>query len=133
MARLARPNRDQDMDDQLNGVLEIGAGRAQGAVGALAGDTKTQVRGKLKEAAGSAKRAVGQLKAVANDALGDVQHRAQDAALLARDQAKDRLAQAQTYVRDKPGPAVAIALAIGVGLGLILRGSSTRTVYLRDR
>ena len=48
-------------------------------------------------------------------------------------QAKDRLTQVETYVRDKPGPALAIALAIGLGVGLVLRGPSSRTVYLRDQ
>lgn len=121
------------MDDQLNGALEIGEGRVQNAAGALTGDTKAQVKGKLKEAAGSAKQAVGQLKTIANEALGDAQHRVHDAALMARDEAKDRYTQVETYVRDKPGPALAIALAIGLGIGLVLRGPSSRTVYLRDR
>ncbi len=120
------------MDEQLNGALEIGAGRAQDAAGALTGDATMQVKGKLKEAAGSAKQAVGHLKTVAADALGDAQHRVHDAALSARDQAKDRFSQIETQVRDKPGPALAVALVIGLGLGLLLRGPSSRTVYLRD-
>ncbi|WP_425998319.1 DUF883 family protein [Caulobacter sp. DWR1-3-2b1] len=121
------------MDEQFNGALDIGVGRVENAEGALTGDVKTQVKGKLKEAAGAAKQAVGQLKSVANDAFGDAQHRVHDAALLARDQAKDRFSQAETYVRDKPGPALAITLAIGLVIGLVLRGPSSRTVYLRDR
>lgn len=120
------------MDEQLNGALEIGAGRVQNAAGALTGDATTQVKGKLKEAAGSAKQAVDHLKTVAHDALGDAQHRVHDAALLARDQAKDRLVQIETHVREKPGPALAIALVVGLGIGLLLRGPSSRTVYLRD-
>lgn len=132
MARAARPNRDQNMDEQLNGALEVGAGRVESAAGALTGDAKAQVKGKLKEAAGSAKLAVGHLKAVANEALDDAQHMVHDVAVSAREQAKDRLARIETQVRDRPGPAVAIALAVGLGLGLLLRGASTRTVYVRD-
>lgn len=120
------------MDEQLNGALEIGAGRVQDAAGALTGDTTMQVKGKLKEAAGSAKQAAGHLRTVAADALGDAQHRVHDAAISAREQAKDRFAQIESQVRDKPGPALALALVIGLGLGLLLRGPSSRTVHLRE-
>ena len=106
-------------DDRVGGVLKEGVGRLQGAAGAVTGDDRTQVKGKLNEAAGAAQNAYGQLKDQASGTLSQ-----------ARDQAEDLYDQVEAFVRDQPLAAVAVAAGLGLVLGLLMRGGR-KVVYVR--
>jgi uncharacterized protein YjbJ (UPF0337 family) len=109
------------MSDQIEGVARQGVGRIQDAVGGLTGDAKTQIKGKLNEAAGSVQSAYGQAK---DQARGAVNH--------AKGRAEDTLDDIEQYLRDRPFTAI----GIGVGLGLLLAhmlGGGRKTIYLRER
>jgi len=95
--------------------VKNGVGRVQDAVGGLTGDTRTQLKGKLNEAAGSLQDAYGQVKGQAADAL---------------DQAQDVLEDLEVFVREQPFAAAAIGIGVGLVLGMLLRGGR-KVVYVR--
>ena len=95
-------------DDRIEGGLKKGFGRVQDAVGGLTGDSETQAKGKLNQAAGSVQDVVGQ----------------------ARDTAEDFYSDLEGYAREQPLAALAVTLGVGVVLGLIMRGGR-KTVYVR--
>jgi uncharacterized protein YjbJ (UPF0337 family) len=101
--------------DRIEGTAKQGLGRLQDAAGGLLGDDKTQMKGKLNEAAGSIQDAYGQIKGQASDAV---------------DQARDVYAEIEDFARDQPATALAAAIGIGLVLGLLLRGGR-KTVYVR--
>ena len=106
-------------DDRIEGVARQGLGRVQDAAGGLVGSDRTQLKGKLNEAAGSAQDAYGQIKGQATEALGQ-----------ARDQAQDVYEQVESYVREQPLTAVAIGAGLGLLLGMLMRGGR-KVVYVR--
>ncbi|MBU4433023.1 MAG: DUF883 family protein [Alphaproteobacteria bacterium] len=111
-------------NEQIIGVAENAAGRVQDAVGALAADPSTQVKGKLKQAAGSAKVAYGHIKDVASEAVDHTKENMHVAVDRTREKVREGYGEVETFVQNKPGPALAIAASIGLALGLILRGPS---------
>jgi uncharacterized protein YjbJ (UPF0337 family) len=113
------------MDDQVMGLAQQGVGRVQDAVGGLTGDAKTQVKGKLNEAAGAAREGFGQLKDGVRD---QVEITFEDV----RSRVQDELGALEASVIEKPLPALAIAGAIGMVLGVLLFGRG-KTVYRHER
>ena len=114
------------MDDQVVGIAQQGLGRAQDGVGGLTDDLlKTQVKGKIKEAAGTAREAIGALRADVTDQIGERVDQV-------RSGLHDQLDALEARVIEKPLPALAVAGAVGLALGLLLFGRS-KTVYVRDR
>jgi uncharacterized protein YjbJ (UPF0337 family) len=95
-------------DDRIEGGVRKGIGRVQDAFGGLTGDARTQMKGKLNEAAGAAQDAAGQVRDLTQGLLEDV----------------------EGYARENPRAALAITLGLGVALGLMLFGGG-RTVYRR--
>ncbi|HEY5071851.1 MAG TPA: CsbD family protein [Caulobacteraceae bacterium] len=87
------------MDENgIEGAVKTGAGRIQGAAGALTGDTRLEARGKLNEAAGSAQQFYGR----------------------AVDQVKSAAGNAGDLISDQPLAAVAVATVAGLALGLLI-------------
>jgi len=78
--------------EQIEGVAEKVAGKAQGAVGKLFGDSKLQAEGAGHEASG-------QLTKTYGDALDSV----------------------STFVKEKPVAAMAISAAVALVIGRLLR------------
>lgn len=95
-------------ENQLEGGARKLAGKAQGAIGDVTGDTKMQAEGRLREAAGAGQQAFGSAK----DAAADVAANASD------ELAKLR-AQVETLLNEKVTPALA-------------RAADTAETYARD-
>ncbi len=106
-------------DDRIEGAAKQGLGRVQDAIGGITGGDKTQLRGKLNEAAGTAQNAYGQVKDQASDVLDQV-----------KDQFEDSYDQVESFVREQPFAAAAVAVGVGLVLGMLLRGGR-KTVYVR--
>lgn len=87
---------------------------------------------KLKDAVSSAHEAYDGLKDVAVAAVDETRERVVDLAADAADHLERRYGDLQAWVQLKPAQALGVAAGIGVVLGLLLRGRSTKTVYLRD-
>lgn len=86
----------------------------------------SRVKPKLDEAYDS-------LREVATAAIGETRGRVADIASQATDEVERRYGDLQAWVQLRPGQALGVAAGIGVLLGLLLRGNTTKTVYLRDR
>jgi ElaB/YqjD/DUF883 family membrane-anchored ribosome-binding protein len=93
---------------------------------------RAAVEPKLKAAASAAKDAVGSVKDVAVESLGETRDRVQALASQAGDQAQQRYRTLESWTRENPGRALGVAAAVGLVLGLLMRGSSVKTIYLRD-
>ena len=106
------------MEDQFNGAVDQAVGRVEDAAGALTGDPKLQVDGKLKQAAGAAQAVYGKAKDKAEAVVGQ-----------AKDKAQDTYGEVEAYVREKPMAAVALGVGFGVLVGFLLAGGG-RTVYV---
>ena len=106
-------------EDRIEGAGKQGLGRVQDAIGGLTGGDKTQLKGKLNEAAGTAQNAYGQVKDQAADVLDQV-----------KDQFDDSYDQIEAFVREQPFAAAAVAVGVGLVLGMLLRGGR-KTVYVR--
>lgn len=91
------------------------------------------LRPKLDAATSSAREAYESLKDVVSAAVDETRDRVADKASWAADRVERRYGDLQAWVQLRPGQALGIAAGVGVVLGLLLRGSSTKTVYLRDR
>lgn len=87
---------------------------------------------KLKAAAASAHEAYDSLKDVATSAVGEARERLRDVAAQATDRVERRYDDLQAWVQLRPTQALGVAAGLGVLLGLLLRGRSTKTVYLRE-
>jgi len=111
--------------DRIAGAARNGAGHVQDGIGGLTGDAKTQLRGKLNEAAGAAQGAYGKARDQAEDIYDDVSDRARDAARRGRRQVQGSYDDFERLVGDSPMPAVAIAMGIGLAIGLLLGSSGT--------
>jgi ElaB/YqjD/DUF883 family membrane-anchored ribosome-binding protein len=103
-------------EQQIEGLAREGLGRIEDGAGALAGDTRLQMKGKLDEAAGAIQRSLGDVQGQAERLLGEAQVRGQ--------QAGDEV---DAFVRRSPWISVAIAVGIGLLVGLALK--PTRKVY----
>ena len=78
-------------EDRIEGAAKQGLGRVQDAIGGLTGADKTQVKGKLNEAAGTVQNAYGQVKDQAADVFDQV-----------KDQFDDGFDQIESFVREQP-------------------------------
>jgi uncharacterized protein YjbJ (UPF0337 family) len=144
-------------DNRIEGAVRKGAGRVQAAAGALTGDTETELRGKLNDAAGSAQNAFGKVQDKAEDAFEEARDRAQvlrgrlnDAADVvqnaygtaidqadglvgdAQARAEAVYAEAKTYIREKPLMAVGLGMLAGVLLWHML-GANRKVIYVREK
>jgi uncharacterized protein YjbJ (UPF0337 family) len=103
--------------DRIAGSAKDWAGKAEGAVGDIAGDTDTQAAGRVREAAGKVQNLYGQAKDAARDAADS----ATDFAKKAVSNAGDGQEALVKIVRDNPLGSLLTAGAIGFGLALLLR------------
>jgi uncharacterized protein YjbJ (UPF0337 family) len=89
-------------DERIEGVLRKGVGQVQDAVGGLAGDAKTQAKGKLNQAAGAVQ-----------DTYGQVLN-------LVTDNAQDAFDELQAFVKARPFAAVGAGVVLGLLAGLLV-------------
>lgn len=93
---------------------------------------RAKVEPKLKAVASTAHDAYDSLKEVASEAVGETRARVKDMATQASDEIQNRYGDLEAWVQLKPAKALGVAAGIGVLLGLLLRGRSTKTIYVRE-
>jgi ElaB/YqjD/DUF883 family membrane-anchored ribosome-binding protein len=93
---------------------------------------RAKVEPKLKAVASSAHDAYDSIKEVAAEAASETRSRVKDIAAQANEQVQRRYSDLEGWVQLKPAQAVGVAAGLGILLGLLLRGGSTKTIYLRD-
>lgn len=93
---------------------------------------RAKVEPKLKAVSGAAHDAYDSLRDVATEALGETRARVKDIAAQASDEFQQRYGDLEAWVHEKPARAVGIAAGLGIVLGLLLRGRSTKTIYVRE-
>lgn len=108
--------------DRIAGTAKDWAGKAEGAVGDIAGDSETQASGRVREAAGTVQNLYGQAKDAARDAAGT----ATDFARKAVSNAGDGQEAVAKMVQDNPLGSLLTAGVIGFGLAMLLRSPAPR-------
>jgi uncharacterized protein YjbJ (UPF0337 family) len=106
--------------DRIAGSAKDWAGKAEGAVGDITGDTDTQAAGRVREAAGKVQNLYGQAKDVARDAADSASDFAKRAVA---GEGPEALAK---VVQDNPLGSLLTAGVIGFGLALLLRSPAPR-------
>ena len=112
--------------DRIAGAAKDFAGKAEGVVGNMTGDAKTQAEGRAREAAGTVQNLYGQAKDAVSDATDAAVNYAKDAYGNPADAIRDgQKAVAQT-VQDNPLGSLLIAGGIGFALALMMTRSPRR-------
>jgi uncharacterized protein YjbJ (UPF0337 family) len=106
--------------DRIAGSAKDFAGKVEGAVGNMAGDTKTQASGRAREAEGTVQNLYGQAKDVARDATDAAVSYAKDAYDNSGDTFRDGSKAVAKKVQDNPLGALLIAGGIGFALALLM-------------
>ncbi|WP_439370535.1 CsbD family protein [Bradyrhizobium sp. PMVTL-01] len=112
--------------DRIVGSTKEYAGRAEGAVGDLAGDAKTQASGKAREAAGTVQNLYGQAKDAVRDAADTATSYAKDAYENSGDSFRDGTQALSKKVQDNPLGALLVAGGIGFALALLMSRPARR-------
>lgn len=107
-------------NDRIVGSAKEFAGRAEGAVGDLAGDAQTQASGKAREAAGTVQNLYGQAKDAVRDATDTATSYAKDAYETSGDTLRDGSQALSRKVQDNPLGALLVAGGIGFALALLM-------------
>lgn len=113
--------------DRIAGAAKDVAGKVEGAVGGVTGDTKTEASGRSREAAGTVQNLYGQAKDAARDVTDAATSFAKDALDNSGDtyrQGSDAVAKA---VRDNPLGSLLIAGGIGFALAMLMTRPPRRT------
>ncbi len=112
--------------DRIAGSAKEFGGRVEGAVGEIAGDTKTQASGRAREAAGTVQDLYGQAKDTARDATDAAVGLAKDAYANSGDTLRDGSQAMAKKVQDNPLGALLIAGGIGFALALLMSRPARR-------
>ncbi|TQF28269.1 CsbD family protein [Bradyrhizobium sp. UNPA324] len=112
--------------DRIVGSAKEYAGRAEGAIGDMAGDAKTQASGKVREAAGTVQNLYGQAKDAVRDAADTATSYAKDAYENSGDTFRDGTQALSKKVQDNPLGALMVAGGIGFALALLMSRPARR-------
>lgn len=112
--------------DRIVGSAKEFAGRAEGAVGDLAGDAQTQASGKAREAAGTVQNLYGQAKDAVRDATDTAASYAKDAYDRPAETLRDGSQAVAQKVQDNPLGSLLIAGGIGFALALLMSRPARR-------
>lgn len=112
--------------DRIVGSAKEFAGRAEGAVGDLAGDAQTQASGKAREAAGAVQNLYGQAKDAVREATDTAASYAKDAYDNSGDTLRDGTQAISKKVQDNPLGALLVAGGIGFALALLMSRPARR-------
>ena len=112
--------------DRITGSAKEYAGRAEGAIGEMAGDAQTQASGRAREAAGKMQDLYGQAKDAARDAADAATGYAKDAYDASGDTFRDGSQAIAKKVQDNPIGALLIAGGIGFALALLMSRPARR-------
>ncbi len=113
-------------NDRITGTAKDFAGQAQSKLGELAGDTKTEAEGRMREAAGTAQNLYGQAKDTAREATETAASYAKQAYENSGDAFRDGSQALAKKVQDSPLSSVLIAGGIGFALALMMTRSPRR-------
>ena len=94
-------------------------------------NARAKVEPKLKAVRGAAHEAYDSLREVAAEVVGETRVRVKDITSQAGDQIQRRYGDLETWARLKPTHALGVAAGVGLVLGLLLRGASTKSVFVR--
>ncbi|OKO78167.1 CsbD family protein [Bradyrhizobium sp. AS23.2] len=112
--------------DRIVGSAKEYAGRAEGAIGEMAGDANTQASGKAREAAGTVQNLYGQAKDAVRDATDTATSYAKDVYENSGDTFRDGSQALSRKVRDNPLGALLVAGGIGFALALLMSRPARR-------
>jgi uncharacterized protein YjbJ (UPF0337 family) len=112
--------------DRMAGSAKEFAGRAESAVGDIAGDAKTQASGKAREAAGTVQNLYGQAKDAVRDAADTATSYAKDAYENSGETFRDGSKAIAQKVQDNPLGALLVAGGIGFALALLMSRPARR-------
>src|SRR3569832_1332186 len=112
--------------DRIVGAAKDYAGKAESAIGDVAGDFKTQASGKAREAAGTVQNLYGQAKDVVRDATDTAASYAKDAYENSGDTGRDGSQAISKKVQDNPLGALLVAGGIGFALALLMSRPARR-------
>ncbi len=112
--------------DRIVGSAKEYAGRAEGAIGDMAGDAKTQASGKAREAAGTVQNLYGQAKDAVRDATDTAAGYAKDAYENSGETFRDGSKAIAQKVQDNPLGALLVAGGIGFALALMMTRTPRR-------
>jgi uncharacterized protein YjbJ (UPF0337 family) len=106
--------------DRITGAAKDIAGKAEGAVGEMAGDSKTEASGRAREAAGTVQNLYGQAKDAARDAADSAVNYAKDAYDGRGETIRSGQQALTKTVQENPLGALLVAGGVGLALGLLL-------------
>jgi uncharacterized protein YjbJ (UPF0337 family) len=106
--------------DRIAGAAKDFAGKAEGAVGNLTGDAKTQADGRAREAAGTVQNLYGQAKDAVSDATDAAVNYAKDAIGNPADTLRGSQKAVADTVQENPLGSLLIAGGIGFALALMM-------------
>jgi uncharacterized protein YjbJ (UPF0337 family) len=112
--------------DRITGSAKEYAGRAESAIGEVAGDAQTQASGKAREAAGTMQNLYGQAKDAARGAADTAAGYAKDAYDASGDTFRDGSQAIAKKVQDNPIGALLLAGGIGFALALLMSRPARR-------
>ena len=112
--------------DRIAGAAKDFAGKAEGVVGNMTGDAKTQAEGRAREAAGTVQNLYGQAKDAVSDATDAAVNYAKDAYGNPADTLRDSQKAVAQTVQDNPLGSLLIAGGIGFALALMMTRSPRR-------
>jgi uncharacterized protein YjbJ (UPF0337 family) len=112
--------------DRITGSAKEFGGRVEGAIGEMAGDTKTQASGRAREAAGAVQNLYGQAKDAASDATDAAVNFAKDAYDNSGETLRSGSEAMAKTVRENPLGALLIAGGIGFALALLMSRPARR-------
>jgi uncharacterized protein YjbJ (UPF0337 family) len=112
--------------DRIAGAAKDFAGKAEGAVGEMAGDSKTEASGRAREAAGTVQNIYGQAKDAARDAADTAVNYAKETYENRGETIRSGQQALTKSVQDNPLGSLLLAGGIGLALGLLLTRSPRR-------
>ena len=104
-------------EDRFAGTGKNLGGRVEQGFGRAAGDVKTEVEGKIKQATGAAQDIYGQAKGVADEAYGHAKDAVGEAARSVQEHAAPFEEFLRNTIESRPYTSVAVALRIGWFIG----------------
>ena len=106
-------------EDRFTGTGKNIGGHVEQGFGRAAGDVKTEVEGKMKQATGAAQDIYGQAKDAAGEAYGQAKDAAGDAARSVQEHAAPLEEFLRNAIESRPYTSVAVALGLGWFIGRI--------------
>ena len=106
--------------DRIIGSAKDFAGKAEGTVGNMAGDARTEAQGRAREAAGTAQNLYGQAKDAARDVKDAAVGYAKDSYEKSGDTFRDGSQAIAKSVQENPLGSLLIAGGIGFALALLM-------------